>query len=754
MPSIVSKNFSNLYTGDHYFVIPPYQRSVTWPKDQWNYLLDDIIGLLKKDDPHNHLFQIFQFRSKPTNEGTQYEVGDGQQRLLHSSLFLAGLAFALTDILGDKNISLEDKINIEDIITSILGTCRDGSRKDSLLTLEPKDNKSICPRLILRKAAQEAYQKILCGEIPLLSKNDEFDINDQETSDGALVVLAYQFYGQKLSTYLSPKSFSDISRTAKKIIEVLTKRIVFAIAYFESTEGMQSSYEATNSRGIPLTESELIKNHVFKNFSLPDQEKFSEDWKILDSSDWVSNQVAVSVIKGTAPNFDPTKRSDALDNLFRIHTRAVSGNSSVSKVFSHPIFNNFKEYHDPITANMSTKDTQRYYQGLIKEFISLADTYKEIRDGKYDALADYRGNSVESKQHIYTTARHRLVVGADVSEDDFFTLIFILEMKISGMTGWEEGKIHAKKHEVTAIIREYLRYIESYVIRKVLMGGSVSAAINKVLDLFRKHKTMEPHELYKHLTMQQGRRFCFDGTEEILKKYSSPIPIKESLAKNLNHDYGVLTTKNTKFIRYLEKQTLEHFMPQNSNNYEKEWPLPEGQTIYRDALVGSFGNMLQITDELNRELSNKSYVEKVEMIRKNLAGNKAVDHIVKSDKWESEEITKYCLDKLSVILEYYKGPQKTVGSYPMSVLLSVGKVKVGDIVYCQKRDGSFPVEITVSEDGMLDYQGKSYDTEKALKIAVFGDKVPLNKVDIVVNSGQENIRIRQFIEQIENGVGN
>lgn len=747
MPKILSKNFSNLYSGDNHFVIPPYQRSITWPKDQWNYLYSDIISLVDRKNLNDHLFQIFQFRQQVAEEGTKHEVGDGQQRLVQSSLFLAGLAYALESISRDSMVAEHESRDIDDLIMQIMGSLKNSYNKNSRIVdsfLAMKSKGKISPRIRLKKEAQVFYEKILNWEAGLESDST---LGTTKGSEESILLSAFQFYGENLHKYLAPKSFDEIIRSSQSIIDAVTEKIVFAVAYFDTSETMQSSFEATNSRGIALTESELIKNHIFKNFTIEDQEKRADEWKPLDQEYWVDTQkISQAIASGKI-----SERTDRLDKLLMIHTRAISKGQVCSMTSNHPIFQFFKDYHDAATDGMNLEEVRKYYAKIIHEIVELSSIYQFVLDSKYE-MKDYRGKNCRTRNNAYITFYHRLVSGAGVDPEDFNTIVFMLEMKIREMTGWGNPSVNELSEDS---IHDYIRIIESYIIRKALMGETTSDAVKKIIECLGKYPNLTPAKMYDYLLMLKGRKTSFEGTEDILLRHSSPVPIKESLGKNLNFDYDCLITSDEENpeVVYSNKQTLEHFMPQKSNNYQEDWPLPESQIHLRANLIGCFGNFVQIGGKLNSSLGNNSYKSKMETLRKDYKGkNATIQTVLDSAKWDFEEISAHGREKLEILLKYYRGPERTVKGYPLSVPVALNKLKVGDRLFFKMKTGEL-MDLHVGEEGRIVYENNVFESERSVKQAIAPGSRG-NQVSILVQTEQANININKFIAQLESEIGN
>ena len=107
----IAKVFSG--GGDVHYVLPHFQREYAWDKDNWQTLLDDVLGVYKVYDekaPPEH----FMGTLVVINDGVQHGVipvfrlVDGQQRLTTISLMLC----ALGRLIRESHPTLSKKIHL------------------------------------------------------------------------------------------------------------------------------------------------------------------------------------------------------------------------------------------------------------------------------------------------------------------------------------------------------------------------------------------------------------------------------------------------------------------------------------------------------------------------------------------------------------------------------------------------------------------------------------------------------------------
>lgn len=75
------------------FIIPVYQRAYSWEKEQWKALLED----LKEQIQGSNTYFFGNILLETINEDIEYEIIDGQQRLITLTIFIRSLLSVLTE---------------------------------------------------------------------------------------------------------------------------------------------------------------------------------------------------------------------------------------------------------------------------------------------------------------------------------------------------------------------------------------------------------------------------------------------------------------------------------------------------------------------------------------------------------------------------------------------------------------------------------------------------------------------------------
>ncbi len=228
------------------FVIPIYQRLYSWEKEQCKQLWDDIIKIGGDDKMNGHfigsiLYVYVLVGIKHSNHTLL--IIDGQQRLTTITLLF---------------IALRDHLNDED---EFLGKfSRQKIQNRYLINSDEKGDKKF--RLILSESDRDT----------LLSLIDKDRKKPKEPS---------------LRIEENFKLFEDwISKNTDKletIFKGLEKLEIVYIALEKGKDDPQLIFESMNSKGIELTQTDLIRNYIIMETEVGKQEDFyNQYWRAME----------------------------------------------------------------------------------------------------------------------------------------------------------------------------------------------------------------------------------------------------------------------------------------------------------------------------------------------------------------------------------------------------------------------------------------------------------------------------------------
>ncbi|GAA9592240.1 hypothetical protein HpHA63_10580 [Helicobacter pylori] len=216
-------------------VIPIYQRVYSWEKEQCKQLWDDIIKIGGNDKMDGHFIgSILYVLDSITHSNNILLIIDGQQRLTTITLLLT----ALRDHWSDKRKEIEDDylINSDKDGDKKFRLILSDSDKDTLLYLIDKD----------RRKPSEPSSKIM----------ENFKLFEEWVSNT-----------DKLET----------------IFKGLDKLMVVEISLEKGKDDPQLIFESMNSKGMELTQTDLIRNYITMETEIEKQEGFyNKYWRAME----------------------------------------------------------------------------------------------------------------------------------------------------------------------------------------------------------------------------------------------------------------------------------------------------------------------------------------------------------------------------------------------------------------------------------------------------------------------------------------
>jgi hypothetical protein len=237
-----------LYTGNQY-IIPVFQRFYVWDTDEWNQLWDDITEIYEESQ-----FQMTHFMGAIVvlyGEYTEsnvhtFQVIDGQQRTITMSLLLCAL----------RNIAKE--LNQENLVNEIEGY---------YLFHSPNTENEI-----LRVFPRQRDREVFVGAMKNTIDGD---------SNNSKIYQALEFFTGKVQSLV--EASDNVGMTLSRIFNIFRNQLEFVWIELER-ENPYRIFRSLNSTGVDLEESDLIRNFVFMQVRIDEQDNFDDTyWKKLES---------------------------------------------------------------------------------------------------------------------------------------------------------------------------------------------------------------------------------------------------------------------------------------------------------------------------------------------------------------------------------------------------------------------------------------------------------------------------------------
>ena len=250
------RNLQDLFTGEDQYLIPVFQRRYSWKEKHWEALWDDISELLEsplgEDEHFIGAFVCMSGHNSP-GERPRYLVIDGQQRLITLSLFLCAIRDAgkRIDLAEASELTEKESDEIEKL---------SGMIQEKHLT-DPYRDGIDKYRIVSRAEDRDSLFELLEGE------STEPKITD------STIYAAYSYFSDRLDSCVAERG----EHSLKKLQQILMQQLPLAMITASEDENPYTIFETLNERGLTLQESDLIRNFVFMELDLEDQDRFNEE---------------------------------------------------------------------------------------------------------------------------------------------------------------------------------------------------------------------------------------------------------------------------------------------------------------------------------------------------------------------------------------------------------------------------------------------------------------------------------------------
>lgn len=246
----ISKFFSEIQNKK--FIIPDYQRPYQWDVEKCEILWNDIEAF-SENEQSNDIDYFLGTIVSYLNSNKNQEIIDGQQRITSLMLLLRAFYKKLEDMPEDKDvIGLKNQLSpcIWDI---------------DLISQEVTDKTKIH---IISEVATEQDTEILHH----ILETGEIDINKQDNYSKN-----YIFFKEKCDDYASKRPM----QWKKLCITILHKCIILPIEC-DTQDTALTIFSTLNDRGMPLTDSDIFKAQIYRNYHTEEERKsFTDTWREL-----------------------------------------------------------------------------------------------------------------------------------------------------------------------------------------------------------------------------------------------------------------------------------------------------------------------------------------------------------------------------------------------------------------------------------------------------------------------------------------
>lgn len=226
------------------FIIPEYQRPYRWGKDECETLWSDILNVFGdgSDIEEYFLGSIVAYK----NEKNELEIIDGQQRITTLTLFFR----AVYELLKTEAQLAKGDYPKE------FGKCIWDYEIDKGFHF---DKYHLISQVATDNDA-EVLKKLLSEEFTLEEKDERSNYSKN-----------YKYFYNALKEFKEKKSLN-----VKDFYKMfLGKKLFVLLVVCDSQESAMTIFNTLNSRGLPLSNADLLKNHIYKK--VDDKSGFAND---------------------------------------------------------------------------------------------------------------------------------------------------------------------------------------------------------------------------------------------------------------------------------------------------------------------------------------------------------------------------------------------------------------------------------------------------------------------------------------------
>jgi len=218
--------------------IPHFQPDYSWTEDEWGDLWADIMGVVQADGEPAHYMGYLVLQSK---DNRTFDVIEGQQRLTTLMLITLAALKNLARLIAEKNNPENNQQRMDQI------------RQTYITYLDPVTLVSRS-KLTLNRNNDVYFQNYL---IPL----DHLFQSGCRESERRLCK-AFEWFAMKMSEYTKIAG-GDEGVTLASLVESISDRLFFTVISVTDELNAYKVFETLNARGIPLSSTDLLKNHLF-----------------------------------------------------------------------------------------------------------------------------------------------------------------------------------------------------------------------------------------------------------------------------------------------------------------------------------------------------------------------------------------------------------------------------------------------------------------------------------------------------------
>ena len=225
------------------FIIPIYQRNYAWTKDNCDELWDDIFRAGQSESSLPHFIGSIVYTDAGLDLAAHEDpalIIDGQQRLTTLTLLITALAEALEDV---------DASRMPNGLTA--------RKLRNQFLVNPDEPGDLKHKLLLSHSDKDTLIAIVSGNTP-------------PERQSSRISEAYQFFRTKVGSHRAE---------LVRVWRGLSRLMIVEISLDRTQNNPQLVFESLNSKGVRLSQADLIRNYVLMGMSFKEQKRlFDKYW--------------------------------------------------------------------------------------------------------------------------------------------------------------------------------------------------------------------------------------------------------------------------------------------------------------------------------------------------------------------------------------------------------------------------------------------------------------------------------------------
>lgn len=553
------------------FEIPDYQRAYSWTEENLKQLVDDIeLSITLNKDREFESYEPYFIGSivlcskeyKDDGWG-RYDVIDGQQRLTSIIMLIA----TIRDMIANEEYK------------KVLG---------SLIYQEANELMGIKESIRVKVRGKESdffKEYILTeGGTNLISNLDEEELSEAKKN----MITAIKVFKE---------SFSDeegnvLDEKLNAFIKYLLQKVVLVVITTNTFESAFRLFNVINSRGLPLTNSDLLKSENLRVINIERRKDFTEIWENdeidlgKDGIEKLIGYMRAMILKSKA---DGNLYDEFAKNIF-LNKEGYIGEDFINHM--HSLKEVYSTYVIDGNINVADKNKAVYYKNLV-------NIMKELLP--YDE---------------WVAALIRFI---EKFNDEEATIEFLKILEKRVVIDWVNGNAFAERLDRVYKIIEAIDEVSSLEELKNhdVFVGDLDRTVNYFknalndIDFYSKGRMTVPKYVFLRMELE-----LIEGKE----------------------------------LEISNKLMIEHILPRNSKDLY--W-VSNFKADQRRNWVNKFGNLVLITGAKNTRVNNKPFSEKVEQYLSKKSEFEISKEIFSNKEWNMEVLEARQNDLVSRALELW-----------------------------------------------------------------------------------------------------